>query len=630
VKSRVKEFLAMLTAVFLPLMPLHSQTIFSECTEQSLRATVEGGGNILIQCTNLITLTEPLVINRNTTLFATNNKVVLTGALKTRLFVVSPGVTLTISNISLFSGRHTATNFNDGGIPDTAGAAIYNNGGTVNLHSVLLQDHTVLGAPGSAGGDNNTGGDGEAGGDAAGGAIYNKAGLVLLSKCTLTGNRVTGGIAGRGGNALRGAAGNGGNGGRGGSGGGAAVYSQGGTLLIYDTTFTNNIATGSQGGAAGAPVGFGFPGQIGEAGDGVGGAVATDAAYVVASGCSFSDNTAKAADGLTGVAGVRNIEGKDGGRGGNASGGAFYNRGLLLMTNCTLFSNSSLGGKGGNGGNGSNDGLGTDAGNGGNGGNAAGGAIENTYKTTLINCTISSNEAIPGVPGTGGTAGGAFGDSGDSGAPGETWGGGIYNGGDEVSLANTIISASTGGNFFGHFTDLGGNISSDATALFIATGSHFNLNPLLSALASNGGPTYTLAITTNSPAYNSGLAFYCPPKDQRGSNRVGVCDIGAFEVQLPSSTSTNAGTNTISTNALPLSISAKTNSFLLRWPYNTNYVLQFSSDLTSNSWQRVTLTPTALRAYNNLTVTNNATNRFFRVVPGTNSSTSTNDIPLPP
>jgi Chlamydia polymorphic membrane protein (Chlamydia_PMP) repeat len=53
-------------------------------------------------------------------------------------------------------------------------------------------------------------------------------------------------------------------------------------------------------------------------------------------------------------------------------------------------------------------------------------------------------------------------------------------------------------------------------------------DPLLLPLAENGGPTETMALTFGSPAINAG-ASGCPSTDQRGTPRVGQCDIGSYE-----------------------------------------------------------------------------------------------------
>lgn len=56
-------------------------------------------------------------------------------------------------------------------------------------------------------------------------------------------------------------------------------------------------------------------------------------------------------------------------------------------------------------------------------------------------------------------------------------------------------------------------------------------NPLLGALANNGGETDTTALLEGSPAINAADPAHCPATDQRGVTRpqLGGCDIGAFE-----------------------------------------------------------------------------------------------------
>ena len=56
-------------------------------------------------------------------------------------------------------------------------------------------------------------------------------------------------------------------------------------------------------------------------------------------------------------------------------------------------------------------------------------------------------------------------------------------------------------------------------------------NPLIGALANNGGQTNTHALSVSSPARNAGAG--CSATDQRGVARDGVCDIGAFEYFRP-------------------------------------------------------------------------------------------------
>ena len=72
-----------------------------------------------------------------------------------------------------------------------------------------------------------------------------------------------------------------------------------------------------------------------------------------------------------------------------------------------------------------------------------------------------------------------------------------------------------------------------------AGGTQFGVDPLLDALAANGGPTLTMALLPGSPAKDAGPvpepAFPGSEFDQRGDGfaRVvdGRADVGAFEVQ---------------------------------------------------------------------------------------------------
>jgi hypothetical protein len=48
-------------------------------------------------------------------------------------------------------------------------------------------------------------------------------------------------------------------------------------------------------------------------------------------------------------------------------------------------------------------------------------------------------------------------------------------------------------------------------------------------LLDNGGPTRTHALRSASAAIDAGFTETCPAADQRGANRQGPCDIGAFE-----------------------------------------------------------------------------------------------------
>ncbi len=189
-------------------------------------------------------------------------------------------------------------------------------------------------------------------------------------------------------------------------------------------------------------------------------------------------------------------------------GGGIYNAGTLALTNCTL-----SGHYGYRGGAIYNDGTLTVVNSTFSGNRALyGGGIFNAYlqTATLVNCTFSGNR---------GTAGAS----------------GVHNqyGASTIS-SNTIIAGSpfssgpncykeSGGTFVG-----GNNLASDGTC-----GLSFTNSPtiLLGTLGDYGGQMQTVPLLPSSVALDAGDPVYCPLTDQRGAERVGTCDIGAFESQ---------------------------------------------------------------------------------------------------
>jgi hypothetical protein len=176
---------------------------------------------------------------------------------------------------------------------------------------------------------------------------------------------------------------------------------------------------------------------------------------------------------------------------------------------------------------------------------------------TIINTTISGNSTTYG-------GGGVYGsnltfinstitnNTADSDNDGTGFGGGIYSSGS-ISTQNTIVA----GNFdtpnnagtnvdspdvYGSFINLGNNLigrnnGSNFTADGVLVGtSAAPINPLLGALADNGGPTQTHALLASSPAVNAGNNAVATTTDQRGTGfaRVvdGIIDLGAIESNL--------------------------------------------------------------------------------------------------
>jgi hypothetical protein len=120
-----------------------------------------------------------------------------------------------------------------------------------------------------------------------------------------------------------------------------------------------------------------------------------------------------------------------------------------------------------------------------------------------------------------------------------TFSGNIAGGGSNIatigplSLQNTIVANSlSGGNCLGVVLNDSGNLDTDGTCL-----GTISPDPLLGSPQSNGGPTQTLAIPQNSPAFEGGNATNCPTTDQRGVLRPQflTCDIGAYEFDTANS-----------------------------------------------------------------------------------------------
>jgi IPT/TIG domain len=108
-----------------------------------------------------------------------------------------------------------------------------------------------------------------------------------------------------------------------------------------------------------------------------------------------------------------------------------------------------------------------------------------------------------------------------------------------ATLKNTILSGGGPECFLGAsgaftLTDLGGNFSDDASCAFTHASSHNSVavaTLALGSLASNGGPTQTVALQPGSVAIDAGVSCPPPSTDQRGVARsIGAaCDSGGYE-----------------------------------------------------------------------------------------------------
>lgn len=445
----------------------------------------------------------------------------------------SGGGVLNAGRLTLSGGAVTANYAGEGGLGlnDTGGAG-GNGGGIANTGTLTVRGSSITGNYAGSGGPGENQAPGNGGG---GGGIYSSAGTVTLTNATVSGN-----VAGYAGAELTGD-------GPANAGSGGGMYNAA-KLVVTATTFsTNNGATasgvGSDGGGlynAGTATitSSTFTGNVAGTGgtrSGYGGALANLGTLTLTSS-TLSGNQA--------AIGGSGVPGQPGGNG----GGLYQGGGTATLTGDTLTANAS-----GNGGAGAFcDGCFSFGGPGG-----VGGGIYSVATLNLTNTTVSGDTVGVGGPNAPPLGG--------SGQPGI--GGGVaVGGGNATLLFTTVADNSDGIDVSGGTATLGGSIVADSTGANDLTASNctgtiseingYNLDsgstckfslssditgtePLLSALAANGGSTQTQALTSGSPAIDHGgtAATGCPSVDQRGITRPdetgdnGACDIGAYESQ---------------------------------------------------------------------------------------------------
>lgn len=441
------------------------------CTADALQTAANSGGVITFSCGAApvtIEVASQIVFTKETVLDG-GGLVTLRGSGASRILYLDSAYDQTTPRLTV-----QRLTFRDGNPPmgsdDTAsgGGAVYRDGGSLTVMDCTFFDNS---APLS-------------GQDVAGGAIYAfGGGETIISGSMFNGNRASNG---------------------------GAVGSLNGDLIIINSTFTNNAATGTGGN----------PGS-----GGCGGAIYMDGADETTSMCgvSIAGNTAGAIGG-----GFFRVSNDDSGTfamnrttvdanivSGSASGnaGGLYLQGLALtVTNSAITNNQAF----------YNGGIWihtsdveitntTIAGNVATGSNAGGLWLSSPVTGTILNCTIADNSA-----------------------PADGQGGGaIFNAGDitGLELKNTIVANNTSGTWAPGCSDAlgdgGGNLEwpygADCSA------SPLVADPLLGMLGDNGGQTQTMLPSTSSPA--KGLGTGCPETDQRGMPRSEPCTAGAVEIE---------------------------------------------------------------------------------------------------
>ena len=216
---------------------------------------------------------------------------------------------------------------------------------------------------------------------------------------------------------------------------------------------------------------------------------------------------------------------------GAIGGGGISSSGTLTLVNSTLSGNSA---------------------------ETSGGGLLNTGTAALYNVTIANN-----IAGAGGSTGN---------------GGGVYSdlSGSSLTIRNSIIAnnvdittSELNNDCDGTLTGEGYNLIEDTTGCTITgvtTGDVTGIDPMLGALLDNGGPAFTQALLTGSPAIDAGEPTGCRDQsnallltDQRSYLRNGTCDKGAYEYNSPGqATSTNTPTASNTPTATRTSTSTPT------------------------------------------------------------------------
>ena len=302
------------------------------------------------------------------------------------------------------------------------------------------------------------------------------------------------------------------------SSGSGAGLSLAGSATITDSTISENRV-----GNGGSAQNNSSPHGSGGAGGGIMNSVSTTITGSTINN-NASGNGADVPPGMIGTAG-------GGGKGGGISHGGETPGSALSLINCTISGNSA--GHGGVGGVQANQGF-SDGGNG-------GGISTNGPHIRLSSCTVVLNSA------------GLTGDRSD----GEDGKGGGLSG--NAQITNSIVALNitrdiSNRDLFGSYSSSGYNIigiHDVGTCCFNSTdqlgSTQAPLNPVIGALAANGGPTQTHALLSGSPALDKGIArdldFQLTTTDQRGFPRPfdnpaippaldgDNSDIGAFERQ---------------------------------------------------------------------------------------------------
>lgn len=501
--------------------------VVTNATEAALRSAIANGGTVQFACDGVILLGNPIIIVSNTVLDGVGHQITISGNHTVRVIQVASGVSFSLANLTIADGV------------SPSGAGLYNDGGFVTATNCLFsanvaRQQTASPAP------------------SLGGAICNAGGQMELLRCVFTDNGAYGGLYYSSGTSP------------GCNGCGGAVYN-GATLRVSDCSFFRNAAAGADAVPSGYAPPFGSTAFSG--GTARGGAI-DNAGWVLLERSVLASNSVAGGRGANGASNGTvppNVgPGQWGGDGGSACGGALSSTGVAAVVNCTLAWNQAAGAAGGTGGAGSRfwyqgvyytypDGMP------GSGGSGVGGIWSDSVTTmSLTNCTLAQNTGSGGG-GPGNAAGGL-----------SAW---------QIQLVNTLLATNRPANCGSTTTDLGHNISSDASFPFSGAGSQNNVDPQLTPLADNGGPTLTMALLCSSPAIDAGDTASAPATDQRGVSRPSgpAADVGAYEFPPTAPDIVTPPTNqtaAIGTTALLTVTASGSPRLAYQWVFNQTTILQ--------------------------------------------------------
>jgi CSLREA domain-containing protein len=449
-----------------------------------------------------------------------------------RVFHIKGNIDVSLFDLTIRNGKTP-----DGGAPPAltvggSGGGILNRFATLNIENCkIIKNETGNGQEISIYTD-----IGPSGG--FGGGIYNKQGIVSIKNSNISHNRT-----GRGGWGSLG--------GKGGCGGG--IFNCSNSSLALQNCDIRRNRTGDYGyggdgfGNGGDGGGIGNSGELivvdstireNSCGDGGYYELGGSGGGVFNSSSGFAEISQTLIEGN--VTGLTDME--RGKWGWGYGGGICNNFGQVILRNCTICNNRIKEYSWG-----------------------VGGGIYNTGEISLSNCTVYKNRSNCN----------RFFDN--------LRGGGICNCFWEpfaaVKVKNTIIAENSAGlpwsevpnpnDCHGTITSQGHNLITTTAGCTIVgneTGNIYGIDPLLGALADNGGPTMTHRLRPASPAIDAGHPSDFEATDQRGVLRSkdgdgdgnARSDIGAFELFSPSVTITSPGTGEIICGTISIEATANT------------------------------------------------------------------------